>query len=76
MFIMCLGCYNMFIMCSGCYGACERIFESMEIKHVQHDAISYLVTNDVLRLGHLNAAHNRLGYICNFFTYNYKDVSN
>ncbi|XP_064648913.1 N-alpha-acetyltransferase 25, NatB auxiliary subunit-like [Lineus longissimus] len=59
-------------------GACDPAtdaYETLEIKHIQHDALGYLVSNHVYRLGHFLVACAIFGGMLRFFTLNHKDTT-
>lgn len=59
----------------GAFMPCYNLYESLEIKHIQHDTLGYVVCNHVLRLGHLSVAHTIFDNTLRFFASVHKDTS-
>ncbi|XP_065289709.1 N-alpha-acetyltransferase 25, NatB auxiliary subunit isoform X2 [Dermacentor albipictus] len=59
----------------GSAGPCHHFAELLDIKHVQHDTLGYLVTPVYLKAGHFQAASANMNLSLKLFTGNYKDTT-
>ncbi|KAK2193508.1 hypothetical protein NP493_12g11037 [Ridgeia piscesae] len=59
----------------GAVGPCAAIYESLEIKHIQHDSLSYIISNHVGCLGHLTTAMSFYDGLLKFFTVSHKEMT-
>ncbi|KAK2156402.1 hypothetical protein LSH36_214g03025 [Paralvinella palmiformis] len=59
----------------GAFGPCTDLYDSLEIKHIQNDALGYVIANHVGRLGHFNSAGMLYDNMLRFFTQNHKDTT-
>lgn len=60
---------------AGAASASNRLYESLEIKHIMQDTMGYLLTTPCLTATHYNLASQLFGNALRFYTVNYKDVS-
>ncbi|XP_029837658.3 N-alpha-acetyltransferase 25, NatB auxiliary subunit [Ixodes scapularis] len=74
-------CFQLKLLLLKVYGrigaatACQRLAELLDIKHIQHDTLGYLVTPVFLKAGHLQAAGTNMNSALKLFTGNYKDTT-
>lgn len=59
----------------GAAGSCYHVAELLDIKHIQHDTLGYLVTPVYLKAGHFQAASANMNTALKLFTGNYKDTT-
>ncbi|KAH6932585.1 hypothetical protein HPB50_007832 [Hyalomma asiaticum] len=59
----------------GSAGPCHHFAELLDIKHIQHDTLGYLVTPVFLKAGHFQTANNNMNLALKLFTGNYKDTT-
>ncbi|KAH9377458.1 hypothetical protein HPB48_006298 [Haemaphysalis longicornis] len=55
-------------------GPCQHFAEQLDIKHIQHDTLGYLMTPVYLKAGHYQAASANMNLALKLYTGNYKDV--
>uniref|UniRef100_A0A224YWA9 N-terminal acetyltransferase B complex subunit MDM20 homolog n=1 Tax=Rhipicephalus zambeziensis TaxID=60191 RepID=A0A224YWA9_9ACAR len=59
----------------GSAGPCQHFAELLDIKHIQHDTLGYLVTPVFLKAGHFQAANANMNIALKLFTGNFKDTT-
>ncbi|KAI0241030.1 N-alpha-acetyltransferase 25, NatB auxiliary subunit [Lamellibrachia satsuma] len=59
----------------GAVGPCAAIYESLEVKHIQHDSLSYIISNHVSCLGHLSTAVSFYDGMLKFFTVSHREMT-
>ncbi|XP_077534850.1 phagocyte signaling impaired [Haemaphysalis longicornis] len=56
-------------------GPCQHFAEQLDIKHIQHDTLGYLMTPVYLKAGHYQAASANMNLALKLYTGNYKDTT-
>ena len=59
----------------GAFGACPALYESLDIKHMLHDSLGFVVTNHVQRLGHSVFASTLYETVLRFFSANQREIA-
>ncbi|XP_075739875.1 N-alpha-acetyltransferase 25, NatB auxiliary subunit [Rhipicephalus microplus] len=59
----------------GSAAACQNFAELLDIKHIQHDTLGYLVTPVYLKAGHFQTANTNMHTSLKLFTGNFKDTT-
>lgn len=62
-------------VCTGAGGAAHRIYELLDVKHMQLDSLGYYHCNHIFVTGQFAATSALYEATLKFFTGNYKDVS-
>ncbi|XP_023226878.1 N-alpha-acetyltransferase 25, NatB auxiliary subunit-like [Centruroides sculpturatus] len=58
----------------GAAGESESLCESLDMKHIQHETLGYLITQPLLTAAHFTQSSNILGNTLRFFAGNHKDT--
>lgn len=56
-------------------GPCQHFAEQLDIKHIQHDTLGYLMTPVYLKAGHYQVASANMNLALKLYTGNYKDTT-
>ncbi|XP_064460817.1 N-alpha-acetyltransferase 25, NatB auxiliary subunit-like [Ornithodoros turicata] len=59
----------------GAVGPCSKMGDSLDLKHIQHDTLGYLVCPSLLRSGHWQAASAYMSNALKLYTGNSKDTT-
>ncbi|XP_035829223.1 N-alpha-acetyltransferase 25, NatB auxiliary subunit [Aplysia californica] len=59
----------------GVFGPCPALYDAMEMKHIINDTMGYIVSNHVVRLGHMMEAGTMYSTMVRFFLVNQKEAS-
>nr|CAD7589516.1 unnamed protein product [Timema genevievae] len=57
----------------GAGGAAYKVYESLDVKHMQLDSLGWLLCTNIFTLGHFTTTANLYDITLKFFTINYKD---
>ncbi|KAI8491402.1 N-alpha-acetyltransferase 25, NatB auxiliary subunit [Branchiostoma belcheri] len=59
----------------GAFHPCKKLYDNMEIKHIQQDTLGYFYACYAVALGHLTPACSILSAMLKFFSANHKDTT-
>jgi N-terminal acetyltransferase B complex non-catalytic subunit len=58
----------------GAVSASHKLLDSLDIKHIQHDSLGYLISTPIITSGHFSTSAQFLGNALKFYSANFKDV--
>ncbi|XP_078600401.1 N-alpha-acetyltransferase 25, NatB auxiliary subunit-like [Branchiostoma floridae x Branchiostoma japonicum] len=59
----------------GAFQPCKKLYDNMEVKHIQQDTLGYFYSCYAVALGHLTPACSILSSMLKFFSANHKDTT-